>query len=347
MIDPDPIPFGKFTKNKARNEDFGFTAQDLGSMDFPPIKWIVPGYIPEGCSLLAGRPKLGKSWMVLDIALAVARGGYCLGDAECAQGEVLYLALEDNKRRLQSRIRKVSTTLCKDLWPKGLTFATAWPRCDDGGLDRVRTWLKGATSPRLVVVDVLAQFRAHKGRDESVYESDYKAIKGLQELASEFGIAVVIVHHTRKGTSDVDPFEQISGTLGLSGAADAAIVLDRTAEGCTLYGRGRDIEEYEKAVTFDKATCRWTVQGDANEVHRSDERGRILAAIDENEAPMSPSELATVTGMKGGNVRRLLLSMGKAGDVRKVRYGKYARNDPPTHTVGNTGNSVTVERDYE
>ena len=91
-----------------------FSAHELGAMTFPPIKFAVPGLIPEGCSILAGRPKLGKSWLALDIALAVARGSYCLGDLQCEQGEVLYLALEDNKRRLRSRIEKVSPPQSED-----------------------------------------------------------------------------------------------------------------------------------------------------------------------------------------------------------------------------------------
>jgi hypothetical protein len=319
----EPVPIEKFRHRKPDPKSFGFTAADLGTMSFPPIRWIVPGYIPEGCTLLAGRPKLGKSWLMLDVALAVARGAICLGDVECERGDVLYLALEDNKRRLQSRIRKVSTVLAKDTFPQELTFATEWPRCDAGGLDRIRAWLEQAQSPRLVAVDVLAQFRPARGEKEQVYESDYKAIKGLQELASEFNVAIVVVHHTRKGTSEIDPFEQISGTLGLSGAADAAIVLDRTGEGCTLYARGRDIEEYERAITFDPDCCRWTVQGDAAEVHRSDERGRIIAVLDDASEPLSPNEIAILADMKRNNVDRLLGKMGKKGEVVKTGRGKY------------------------
>ena len=71
------------------------------------MRYIVPGFIAEGCTLLAGRPKLGKSWLMLDVGLAVAAGRYCLGDARCEQGDVLYLALEDNERRLQRRIDKL------------------------------------------------------------------------------------------------------------------------------------------------------------------------------------------------------------------------------------------------
>ena len=110
-----------------------FSAAELGGMVFPPIKWIVPGLIPEGCTILAGRPKLGKSFLALDVALAVARGGYCLGDYQCEQGAVLYLALEDNRRRLKARIEKVSPASGDSTpGPKSLQFATEWTGATKG-----------------------------------------------------------------------------------------------------------------------------------------------------------------------------------------------------------------------
>src|SRR5215210_415680 len=83
------------------------SAADLRRKEFDPIRYVVPGFIAEGCTLLAGRPKLGKSWLMLDVGLAVAAGRICLGDTRCEQGDVLYLALEDNERRLQRRIDRV------------------------------------------------------------------------------------------------------------------------------------------------------------------------------------------------------------------------------------------------
>src|SRR5215218_278488 len=102
------------------DEGIGFSAAELQHMRFPPIKYVVPGYIAEGLTLFAGKPKLGKSWLLLHAAIAVARGGYTLGDVECVEGDVLYCALEDNKRRLQSRMSKLVQTF--QPWPKRLRF---------------------------------------------------------------------------------------------------------------------------------------------------------------------------------------------------------------------------------
>jgi hypothetical protein len=155
------------------------------------------------------------------------------------------------------------------------------------------------------------------------------------------------VHHTRKAGSDVDPFEKVSGTLGLSGAADTTIILDMDGSGATIYARGRDIEQIESAVEFDKPSCRWRVQGAASEVRRSDERSEILAVLEDAPEPMSPTELAAVTGRKGGAVRKLLHLMMKSGEVRKTKRGKYlhpSRTDLVTDadplTPGNNGNKV-------
>lgn len=332
-------------------------AAELRRMSFPPIRYVVPGYIAEGCTLLAGRPKLGKSWLMLEVGLAVASGGICLGNTACEQGEVLYLALEDNRRRLQNRIDKVLGAFA-DHWPAAMHYATEWPRAGEGGIEAIRDWITAKENPRLVIVDVLAMFKPIHGSNVSLYEADYAAIKGLQALAGEFGIAIVVVHHTRKSNgADTDPFEKVSGTLGLSGAADTTVILDRDGSGATLYGRGRDIEEIEAAVTFDKASCRWSILGEAAEVRRSDERGTVLSLLREADAPMSPTDLAGLADCTGGAMRKLLHVMGKAGEVSKVGLGRYihpdrndlasAGNAHPPGNAGNAGNAYRAVRDGE
>ena len=99
------------------------------------------------------------------------------------------------------------------------------------------------------------------------------------------------------------------------------------SDGCTLYGRGRDIEEFETAVQFDKATCRWAALGKANEVRRTDERGSILAALAEAREPMSPTQIADATGMPNQNVRQTLSRMAKAGEVVKAKPGQYVHSN--------------------
>ncbi len=314
------------TTEKSRPGSQLVNAASLKDMKFAPIRYVIPGYIAEGCSLLAGAPKLGKSWMVLDMAIAKAIGGRCLGSVETPEAEdVLYLALEDNFRRLQSRMDRLM--LVGTPWPERLTFATTWPRANEGGIDKIREWARGQDKPRLVVIDVLTAFRPPVSPKDNAYTADYNAVKVMTELAGELGVAIVIVHHTRKSRDQVDPFDRVSGTLGLSGAADTALILDRDGQGVTLYGRGRDIPEIETAMQFNKDACRWSVMGRASEVHVSDERKVILDTLKVSDEPMSAITLADATRMSRPNVKQLLFQMAIKGLVLKQGRGLYVHPD--------------------
>jgi hypothetical protein len=120
-----------------------------------------------------------------------------------------------------------------------------------------------------------------------------------------------------------DVFDTVSGTLGLTGAADTILIITRKAGQVTLHVDGRDVEKTELALQFDKATCRWTILGAASEVHRSAERGRILAALEGTPEGLSPSETADITGLTHANARQLLVRMAKDNEIQRAGYGRY------------------------
>jgi hypothetical protein len=331
----DWLASGTKTAQKAAHQFIN--ADDLMRKTFPPMKWIVPGFLPEGCTIFAGKPKVGKSWAMLDWALAVGSGDNAFGGIECERGDALYLALEDNERRLQSRLRKLKAG-------EGLrlTFLTEAPRLGEGLEDLIRDWAAGIERPRLVILDTLAMVRPATKASDRGYSDDYGAVAKCRDLAAELGIAVVIVHHTRKMAGE-DPFDDVSGTLGLSGAADASAIIRRDGAGTTLYVRGRDIEEAEHALSFDRETCRFSVLGAAADVRRSDERRAILDAIDEAGEPMSPTQIADALGILRNNVKQLLFKMVRAGEVAKAGPGKYglpSQVDDPEIT-DNLDNPIT------
>ena len=274
-----------------------FTASALNAMTFQDIKFVVADFIAEGLTLFAGKPKIGKSWLLLHVAHEVAIGGYTLGGTSCEQGDVLYCALEDNQRRLKRRMLKLF-----DLgdWPPNLTFACEMPRLANGGIKFIKDWIERTDRPRLVIVDTLAMVRSPARKDQSSYDADYAAVKELRDLAAEHGIAIIIVHHLRKAEAD-DPFDTVSGTLGLTGCPDSIMIIWREGNGVLLAAKGRDIEEIKKSVQFDPVTCTWNVIGDADAVKRSAERSAIIKAFEEADGEqLGPRQIAEATGMKGG-----------------------------------------------
>jgi AAA domain len=130
---------GEEGKSRQQAAPSALNAKELNQMTFDPIKYVVPGYIVEGLTLLAGKPKIGKSWLLLQAAIAVARGGFTLGDVHCVEGDVLYAALEDGPRRLQSRMRKLIGT---QEAPARLYFTCEMPRLTRGGLDFISSGLR-------------------------------------------------------------------------------------------------------------------------------------------------------------------------------------------------------------
>ena len=131
-------------------------AAALVEKELPPVKWAVSGVLPEGVTILAGKPKMGKSWLGLGLCVSVAAGGYALGKIPAECGGALYLGLEDQERRLQRRLKKI---LAGDAAPGGLEVAWTWPRLDQGGVEALRTYLEDRPDIRLVVIDTLKKIR--------------------------------------------------------------------------------------------------------------------------------------------------------------------------------------------
>ena len=300
--------------------DHVFTAADLQRKTFPPVSYCVPGLIPEGLTIIAGKPKIGKSWLALDICIAVAAARFCLGDRKPTQGNVLYAAMEDNPRRLQRRVDKIMSPF-STAWPERLTLVNSWRRLDKGGVDDIREWIEQAAEPRLVVLDTLAGVKPI--RTQQGYTEDYESLAALNRLANEKGVSIIVLHHTRKMEAE-DPVDTVSGTLGLAGCADSVLVLNRSSQGTTLYVRGRDIEEAEHAVSFDKHSCRWTILGEAAEVHRSAERSRILETLKGAPSGLSVNEIKAAADIRSREAAdKLVQRMAAAGQIERLDRGKY------------------------
>jgi hypothetical protein len=326
------------------------TAAELMGLTFEPTRWVVPGVLPEGLSLLVGKPKKGKSWMALGVCEAVAAGGVALGTRGVEQGDTLYLALEDNHKRLQKRLKKVLNGAPA---PDRMHLHVEWPRLDEGGAELLDEWLTAHPEARLVVIDTLAKIR-QPARGSNVYAEDYAALEKLLPLASKHGVAIVVVHHLRKMAAS-DPMDEISSSTGLTAGVDGFLILRRTpgSKGPTLYVDGRDIEEpTEYALHWNHNTATWTIEGDAEEVHLSKERGDILLTLNRSPAPLTPKEVSDVMPGKYNNVKYLMWTMLGDGQLVKDDKGRYSPanpTNPPTNptnprkadTYGTNGDPVS------
>ncbi|MFI5913733.1 AAA family ATPase [Dactylosporangium sp. NPDC051541] len=298
-----------------------WSATDLMAMTFDPPRWAVPGLICEGVSLLCGPPKVGKSWLALALGLAVASGGRAFDSIPVEGGPVLYLALEDTPRRLQSRI---ATVLGGQPAPAALTLATACPPLPQGGDEAIANWLDRNRDARMVIIDVFAKLRGASAPGASAYDADYTAVGRIKKVADHYGIAVLMVHHVRKAASE-DFLSEVSGTNGIAGAADATLVLKRPrgqADG-VLHVTGRDVDEAEYALGFQPASGAWyMLDGPAQDHAVGDTRGKILRWLRDNPGSR-PKVIAEVTDTDYELVKKTLQRMLADGQVIADARGSY------------------------
>lgn len=325
-----------------------FNAHELMGTHFPEPRWAVPGLIAEGLTLLAGAPKLGKSWLCLGLGISVASGTPALGKIEADSGSVLYAALEDPPRRLKSRLRMI---LGDDAAPANLALVTELPNMTVA-LDMIAEWLEENSDARLVIIDVLAKIRPPAQAGTSAYEADYAVLSRLKKLADDHRVAVVVVTHLRKMEA-TDVFDQVSGSTGLTGGADATLVLKRARgeNSASLHVTGRDIVESEYAVTFDPDRCTWTLDGDAladaakkaaaNRVATGlgDKAAEILGVVTASPG-VGPSQVGKAVGLDANAAGVYLQRLADAGRLQKIGRGRYS----PVESVESveTGNVIPV-----
>lgn len=229
---------------------------DLIDTRYDRIDWIVEGLLKPGLSVLAGAPKIGKSWMVLQLCMAVAKGEPFLG-METHGCDVLYITLEDSEMRLQDRILRLTDDL-----PERLNIAMD---CPDIGSDLRHViadyWGKHPLT-KLIVIDTFQKIREQSG--QMSYAGDYADVSAVKQIADELHIGILLVHHTRK-LGDSDVINEISGTNGIAGSADTLMILKkekRSERTALLSCTGRDVEDREMELNLDRETCVWQVIND-------------------------------------------------------------------------------------
>ena len=228
------------------------SCEEIMTTVYKPIEFVIDGLIAQGLYILAGAPKVGKSWLALDMCLSIAKGEKILG-LKTSQGTALYLCLEDSYARIQNRLYELTDE------PTEMLYFSVMSDPIGGGLEeQIEGFVSEHRDLKIVFIDTLQMVR---GSTDSSYGSDYKDLSVLKALADKLEITVIVVHHTRK-CKDSDPFNMISGSTGISGCVDGSLVLiekKRGSRNAKLSCVGRDIENAEISLHFDSDLKRWIV----------------------------------------------------------------------------------------
>lgn len=287
------------------------------AMEIQPPRVIVPGVLYEGLNVLGARPKLGKSWLCLQLALAKASGGQVFGHP-VDPGPVLYLALEDSKARIQRRMKAQGWT--SDL---GVDLYLQW-----SSGERAITDLESLVERELydvVIVDTVSRFFG-AALDQMDQGQTTEWFGRLQTLAMKHRLCLLLVDHHRKPNQFVhDPIDDLFGSTGKAAVVDTALGIyrERGQKQATLMVTGRDlVDEEELSIQLDRDTASWQFMGKAEDVKRGSNQERILTALLDLESATG-TRLAQYLGMKEENVRRELNELAVKGLVEKgQRDGK-------------------------
>jgi len=229
--------------------------ESLLSLDIEPPQFIVAGLIPIGIHLLAGSPKIGKSWLSLWLCHQVSTGEK-VWEFVTRKCGALYISLEDNLDRLYLRL-----SLITDKGSKDMLFSTSSNSLSMGLIEQLDAFMKSYPDTGLIVIDTFQRIR--DGESDSTYANDYKEIGKFKILADKYRIAIMLVHHLRKAP-DSDPFNMVSGSTGIIGAVDSVYVLEkqkRDENTAVLHVTGRDIEDMQIKLEFERDPPVWKFAG--------------------------------------------------------------------------------------
>ena len=311
------------TENRNNGHIKLVNAKELQTMELKPINWIIPDLLPEGLLILAGRPKIGKSFLALNMSLAIANGGHALEFFKANKNSVLYIPYEDNYRRLQDRINRMLAEEHVKEAPSNLFIPRDcdFPKMTTEGIDSLGKILDDNKEIKLVVLDTLGRaiIRSNK-RNANQFQDEYDFLSVIQKIALQRHISILFVHHTTKMKYE-DIYDQVLGSTGLTASPDSLLLLHKDSnKEFILSIKGRDFEEKEYSVKF--KNCIWIVEGEKGKT-TTPEREEIISLFIQQDRPLKTKEIAEFLGKSENNVCNMLK---KIPEVVKVKYGEYELN---------------------
>lgn len=315
-------------------EDFRRTisivdGNELKAMKLPEVKWIIRDLLPQGLCILAGAPKVGKSWLAQQLGLSVATGGMACDTFQCNKGQVLHLALEDTSARIQSRMLFLLRGQANAIDLRGYHSTTAWDTLPEA-ITRMEAWITAQDSPRMIIVDTFQKIRAiGRKNDDSIYAKDYLDVGQLHYLAARYGISVLVVHHKRKQQAD-DPMGGVSGSTGVTGAADSIWLFDRP-DRMEMVGQlqisGRDVSDRQYYFKWSEKQdlFGWHFAGDGEKYEQSEAEERFLGCLMDAGRPLGCAEISETSGISRRHAFRLSDTFREKQYIERSagQHGKY------------------------
>jgi DNA-binding transcriptional ArsR family regulator len=290
--------------DKAAQRPIIQTLSDIVEKDLPEVQYIVPGLIAEGLMILAGAPKIGKSWFALNLVLQVAKGEPVFGAFDTIPGQTLYLALEDTERRIKSRTEIMGLQASEDV-----EIAFNWQPSDGDGLMHLETWLASKKDPKLIVIDPFTLFRGSGKPWQNAYHEDYSILKPIQELALKYRVAIIAIYHFSK-QEQKDELSMINGSMGTTACADSTAVIQKSRGvfKADLFITGRDIIEQRLKIKMDPTTCIWVCEKEKVASHP------ILQLLRDADDGMKSGDITeALNGMNHNTVRSKLSRLKRKG----------------------------------
>lgn len=287
----------------------------------PPI---IDGLLYPGTYLFVGAPKLGKSFFMIQLAYHVSTGTP-LWNYNVRKGTVLYLALEDNYSRLQTRLYRMFGSESTD----NMHLSTVSKQLGNGLIEQLNRFITDHKDTNLIIIDTLQKVR-EVGGEKFSYANDYEIISQLKRFADNNKICLILVHHTRKQKSD-DNFDMISGTNGLLGAADGAFLLHkekRTSNSAVLEISGRDQQDQKLHLIRNTESLAWELENAETELWSVPPEPILekISSLVNNESPIwqgSPTELADKLSLDmnpNAMTRKLNVNAGRLYNEYNIRY---------------------------
>ena len=297
-----------------------YTAAELMKLELPPPQWLIEGLLPEGLTVLSGAPKIGKSWLSLQIALSITTASPLFGRAPASEKSVLLLALEDNKRRLQDRISKCGLTPSENF-----CLTTEW----QDGVSGLKQFLLDNRNIKLCIIDTLAVFLpSQDAKGRNAYDADVTRMRELHNLRRDTGTSLLMIHHDKQG-EDSDWASKMNGSSGVIGTADTLIRLSvqkRGSKQAKLQVTGRDVADLELNLKLDDTTMSWQIYKEQDDRQLTALQNDVLQLVPLTPASIRSREIANKLAKEQSQISDILKKLTNRGFIFSPVYSEYSKS---------------------